>query len=518
VSDITQGCVLPLKIYSGHDIRKTISKEVLKVIKRLIIKNFRSIENLDLKLGKMNALIGPNNSGKTNIMSALNIVLRELYPSIRIFDDGDFFNYVQNKIEIKAIFDAPLRTNSRVYGFCVEYDGNGFNYAATNQDGLIIAWSPGRDVRVSNAMRDEVSLMYVGVNRQAYQQIRPTKWTIYGKILKHINNGIDIGAKRSYETQLKDAYNSNIGPHLNTFKDVMKKFTREHTGLDIDFKFSVLDPTEVLKSLRPYVWDDVLSKNFDVEKVGAGVQSALAIALARAYAYIVRRPLILAIEEPELYLHPHACRHFYRILQDLADNGIQIIFTTHNRSFVDIINYKSIHLVRKEQGKTIVKSGMDFTIPPDESIRLASLCDDRVNEIFFANHVVLVEGSKDQIACRCALNKQACNINEKNVSIVECGGKDSMNYIAKLLKHFDVDCYTMFDEDPGDPNTLAKIQESQTILGPDHVLIQSPDLEGLFGIPRRWGKKEALIEFPKWFEVNQMPQVYIDLKTKIFGS
>jgi predicted ATPase len=33
---------------------------------------------------------------------------------------------------------------------------------------------------------------------------------------------------------------------------------------------------------------------------------------------------MIAIEEPELFLHPHGMRHFYRLLRELASNGIQM--------------------------------------------------------------------------------------------------------------------------------------------------------------------------------------------------
>ena len=292
----------------------------------------------------------------------------------------------------------------------------------------------------------------------------------------------------------------------------MKKYTKEHTGLDIEFKFSVLDPTEILKSIRPYVWDGILSKSFDLEKVGLGIQSAFAIALARAYAEIVRRPLILAIEEPELYLHPQACRHFYNLLHELSEQGFQIIFTTHNNAFVNIANHKEIHLVRKVGGRTVVNSGIDINLTPDESLKLASMCDNRMNEIFFADYVILVEGPTDQVACTCALKQQGCNIEERNVSIIECGGKNDINYLASLLSQFEVNCHVVYDGD-----SPVEVGEAERILGADNVFVQRPNLEGLLGMPRKPTRKDALVQFPAWFNVNRMPQIYIDLKNKVFG-
>ena len=53
------------------------------MIKELIIKNFRSIEDLTINLGVINFFIGPNNSGKSNIMKALSLCLGDTYPSVR---------------------------------------------------------------------------------------------------------------------------------------------------------------------------------------------------------------------------------------------------------------------------------------------------------------------------------------------------------------------------------------------------------------------------------------------------
>ena len=42
-------------------------------IKRIKIKNFRSIVDLDLKVKKMNIFVGLNDVGKSNVLKALNL-------------------------------------------------------------------------------------------------------------------------------------------------------------------------------------------------------------------------------------------------------------------------------------------------------------------------------------------------------------------------------------------------------------------------------------------------------------
>ena len=48
------------------------------------IRNFRGIKSLDLELGPVTVLIGENNSGKTSVLAALKLCLRDLGPRRRV--------------------------------------------------------------------------------------------------------------------------------------------------------------------------------------------------------------------------------------------------------------------------------------------------------------------------------------------------------------------------------------------------------------------------------------------------
>ncbi|HGE70633.1 TPA: DUF2813 domain-containing protein, partial [Candidatus Poribacteria bacterium] len=277
------------------------------MIEKIIIENFRSIKSQEIKLGHINAFVGPNNAGKSNIMKALNLVLGDTYASVRSFDEKDFYNYDKsNHIKIEVRFDSPLTCNSNVYGFRLTFDGAECDYLAVDSDGNAVTYpSSRRDVKVSNEMKEEVALMYLGLERQASHQIRATQWTLYGKLLRHIEKGIDDLKKQNFKSSIENSYNSAIHPDLQQMEDILKTHVKNQTGLDLHLRLSVMDPIETIKNLRPYLQEAPPSKEFDAEDMGAGTQSALAIAIARAYAEIIRQPLVMAIEEPELYLHPH---------------------------------------------------------------------------------------------------------------------------------------------------------------------------------------------------------------------
>ena len=44
------------------------------MLKRVSIQNFKSLKDVTLDLQKINLLIGPNNSGKTNFLKALELL------------------------------------------------------------------------------------------------------------------------------------------------------------------------------------------------------------------------------------------------------------------------------------------------------------------------------------------------------------------------------------------------------------------------------------------------------------
>src|SRR5207244_8803698 len=58
------------------------------------------------------------------------------------------------------------------------------------------------------------------------------------------------------------------------------------------------------------------------------------------------RHFVLLIEEPELYLSPHAQRHLYSILRALAQQGNQILYSTHAPVFLSVDRLEELALVR----------------------------------------------------------------------------------------------------------------------------------------------------------------------------
>ena len=79
----------------------------------ITIDYYRSIEHLEIHFPENRpvVLFGPNNAGKSNILSAINRILGERYPTYIEMLDSDYFK--RNKetyptTDIVAYFDEPL--------------------------------------------------------------------------------------------------------------------------------------------------------------------------------------------------------------------------------------------------------------------------------------------------------------------------------------------------------------------------------------------------------------------------
>jgi len=50
-------------------------------INKVVIKNFRSIKSLEFNPSNICVLVGENNAGKTNVLTAINFLLGEIWPT-----------------------------------------------------------------------------------------------------------------------------------------------------------------------------------------------------------------------------------------------------------------------------------------------------------------------------------------------------------------------------------------------------------------------------------------------------
>lgn len=164
-------------------------------------------------------------------------------------------------------------------------------------------------------------------------------------------------------------------------------------------------------------------------------------------------PIILVIEEPELYIHPQLGKLFYDVLQEFAKVH-QVIYSTHSPRFIDVYENENIALVKKEKTEGTKVTNCDasaFTGLTDKKIfqGLTQLNTD-VNELFFAKNVIVVEGPEDKIAitetCK-KLNKIKVRTEEIDTTVVVANGKQNIPFFVRVLNAFKINYVVLHDTD-----------------------------------------------------------------------
>jgi putative ATP-dependent endonuclease of the OLD family len=242
----------------------------------------------------------------------------------------------------------------------------------------------------------------------------------------------------------------------------------------------------------------------NLSHVGHGLQRAFIITLLQHLAFqnentntedqtdaTVELPnLVLAIEEPELYQHPNRQRHLATILHKIATGEVtgitkktQIIYSTHSPLMVGLDRFDKLRLLRKihteaekpsattiksitlkevaEKLKEATKSETDFTSDSLRS-RLTAIMNSTVNEGFFSQVNILVEGEDDRAAILGAAKLSEKDLDGKGISVLPVGGKNNLDRLYLIFTSFGIPCYMVWDNDRGKGDASAQKKSADT--------------------------------------------------------
>ncbi|MXY60864.1 MAG: ATP-dependent endonuclease [Cenarchaeum sp. SB0665_bin_23] len=227
-----------------------------------------------------------------------------------------------------------------------------------------------------------------------------------------------------------------------------------------------------------------------VDKSGHGLQRTFLMTLLRCLAAAQVEDLgsttqtgagpptlVLMIEEPELYQHPVRQRHLADVLLSLAKDAqqgswgmTQVVYSTHSQHFVGLDRINQIRLLRKKRGAD-GKSGpteIHGTSLEDVASSLAALPGGRkipssalesrlkgvmtpwMNEGFFSDIVVLVEGITDRAAILAVAKTMGYNFDAMGISVIPCDSKSKMAKPALIFQNLEVPVYLVWDSDSKD--------------------------------------------------------------------
>jgi putative ATP-dependent endonuclease of OLD family len=437
-------------------------------LKKISIKNFKSIKDVEFDFPESGilVLVGENNAGKSNIIRAIDLICGESWIGKEKLEDHDYYlRDKKNEIEIDLFFDT---------GNSVHFSPNNGKWGVSCFDD----WNQ-QQRNYQFQIKELFPSTYLGADRTLDKHLSFYDWTLIGRIRKAFHKNVTDDLK----DRLDEKFNELVGIFdqvlgFQAFKDDFSAnyqalFPTFKTNLQVDFQ--PFTPSNYFKTMQIMGIDPQFpDKPLDLSELGEGARNLILIALLKSFAKNFKNQGdalsgILALEEPELFLHPQARRHLFKELRGLAQEGMQIILSTHSDSFIDTEFFDDIGRVIKvddeeNEGKlhtqliTCTKENLRQkcidTGVPEAKVTLESITEYykttsnfQLNEGFFSRCLILVEGETEEMSFPELLSVHDIDCDSMGISIIGVNGKNQIPKYWRLYSQFQIPIIVVFDDD-----------------------------------------------------------------------
>lgn len=502
-------------------------------IRRLEIENFRSIKEEAVNFEEnITTFIGPNGSGKTTVIDAIQVLFGD--KKIQIND----FNDKTKEIKFRAEFggkqdELKVNLNSK----------NQYSIIFQNDNGMVIDHKRSEFIRggaptVIESMRNPSDDAHEG-RESALKKL------ISSAISK---SGISSTETLELKTKIKDLYNEYAMKAYAGLEDLSTGITEKIKKIDEGIEIELKADQDALNKIlvpRAEAFATIRNHTSNIDKIGSGDQ--------RLYMYGILQHLheqnlnssgnersMLIIDEPELHQHPIRQEGLYSILHELTGD-YQIILATHSEKFVFKKELKNLRFFRNNNGTKISTIDLeeiidackekyietDLTMINRHLVRMDQL---DFRDSLFSGIVLLVEGITDKMIIREVAIRMKKNLAKYGISVVSCNGKQNICEQIFIYDKLGIKRYVIWDFDkhsnpPDSEMETLNMKSNKTILACIDVLPQEiqhdtinkdylcfeEKIDKLFGIE----DQEKIREYKKEYQLEYgVPEIVNDIYDK----
>jgi len=449
-------------------------------ISELQIKNFKSCIDTKLKLSPFTALVGYNNAGKSNSLSALQWLIKKSKLDESCFHNKDLPVEVNGKIEGVTEEILNQLTNAQrssiepyILDNVLKIKREQISPTSTPATISLSVWDEGGNEWVPNPNGIDNAIkallpepIRISAMENAADDVAKAKTTsTIGKLLAAFLDPVKNAHEEDLSNHLNEvrkrisADGDSRFEELNTIDDnINEKITTLFPGMSLKLHFNTPSFDDLFKSGTIKVYEG-RNEGRDFTSYGHGAQRVIQMALVQYLAEVKRAgnnqstTTLLLIDEPELYLHPFAIEQVREALLALATNGYQVIISTHSAQMISHQDAKSTLLIRKnEERGTYARKRMNDAIQqivPNSEHQMEHLFTlSNATQVLFAENVVLTEG-KTELRLLPFIFQVACNLTmgQEQYAIVPQGGVGNTQKSMKILQAMDLPVKAIVDLD-----------------------------------------------------------------------
>jgi predicted ATP-dependent endonuclease of OLD family len=398
-------------------------------LEEISIQNYKSIENIELKLTNYTPLVGYNNAGKSNILEAINWFLKPSKLYDKDFYDGRGEEELIIEGKISGLDDSILEKIAEKHRdrilehledeeITVRRIMDGPGNASTAE---LEIWNPDDEewvknpTGIDNAIKDLFpEPIFMRAMEDAYEDIGKSKRSnTIGKLLAEITKPIaENNEELIKETlgKIENLFSASGDERVDELQEVESDFNKVIKSFfpGIKLKVHVPPPTidDLFKSGTVQISEGKDGLNRDFESVGHGAQRSIQMALVKYLSELDSSDdesgsrKFLLIEEPELYLHPQAITYLSTALKKLSNAAYQVVFATHSPIMISPNDVGKTALIRKKEGvgtyrnNTLNEALNDLKADMGIADKLFRL--DNSSQLLFSDEVVLIEGKTER--------------------------------------------------------------------------------------------------------------------------
>jgi predicted ATPase len=324
------------------------------MIKKIRVKNFKSLKDVTVDFKQLNLIVGYNNTGKSNFFKALEFLGNFYYYNSQTrVSNEEFSRLVHNYQRVQVtdtqynpiIIQLIINFNETDYFYQIEF------YSAASFSGVLgIAKESTHELELRKVMYlhnyfqhyisfNELGLDPVNPNQVLRKQLQKIE-ELFRSILIYKPSPHTFSSPAFLATAehvSSTAFNLvNFMFHMSqTNRDLYSKIEQEFVNHTSGFK-SINTPAYKTQDGYKLMlkFTDTFNISHWANEVSEGVLYVLALL---TIIYQPQPPRLLLLEEPEKGLHPRRIKHILQTYIQIAkEKEIQLVITTHSP---DLVNY-----------------------------------------------------------------------------------------------------------------------------------------------------------------------------------